>query len=344
MATQSSIELTINLFILPLVSSIGFMLNLLCVVVYYKLKKCSANSSGDLLYNYLFVNSISNSIAMFLDTLGPIALCASHCQISQTYLAQIYYLYGFIYLADVFETYSSLIDLIISIDRYAKLENRLKFIRQISHRVLLVGLFILCLLYYIPFVLKKEIKQTVTSANNETRSELHIVYTSSVSDFGRTKFGQVFVLIQLIFSELLVLVIMITFNGLLAFSLYKQNCRAVAAMAAETHELANADGVEERKDESSSSRVNNNEFKVTLMIITMSIINFIGNSPIVIIYTISIFYRIDVKLKSNLAALSNLFCVISFACYIFVYYYFNINFRVTLNSMLFYCFKKCPFK
>lgn len=207
LGNENSIQLIINVFILPLVSTIGFLLNLLCVIVYFRLKE------NELLYKYLFVNSISNSIAMLIDALAPIALCGTHCQISQTYVAQLFYLYGFIYFADVFETFSALIDLIITIDRYFQVENKLKSFRKIRYQIVLIVLFLICLLFYLPFILKKKIiKKTefVYSRNEYEKSENTSFYSLVPSDFGRTQFGIIFVLIQLIFSELVILCLMIS--------------------------------------------------------------------------------------------------------------------------------------
>lgn len=330
-----SFQIIINLFLLPLISSIGFLLNFLCVLVYWRILRVN----NDVLYKYLCINSISNSIAMLIDTFSPLALCGDNCRISQTYSAQLFYLYGFIYFADAFETFSSLIDIVLTVDRFAKVSNRLKNFRKISYKIIIFILLLISLLYYIPFILKKEIVSSSIVINNVTYG----VYRLAPSEFGKTKFGLFFILIQLILSEVFVLVVMINFNVLLLFSLKdniypikKENKRLMNDLTScnKNDESLNENQLFAQNNSLQEQKQNKTDYKVTLMIISMSVLNLLGNSPSVIIYTISIFYTIEPALINNLLALSNLSTVLTFTCYIFVFYYFNRIFRNTLRTML----------
>ncbi|CAF0999487.1 unnamed protein product [Brachionus calyciflorus] len=338
---SNSLQLFINIYLLPVVSLIGFFLNVICVLVYRKILR----KKPEILYKYLYINSISNSLAMFIDMFAPMALCGNDCKISQTYSAQFFYLYGFIYLADVFETFSSLIDIILTIDRYDQLTNKLRFLRKVSYKLIILFLFLISLIYYIPFILKKKIVQLSYPENEKCFNTSEEVYILAQSNFGKSKFGIYFILIQLILSEVFVLCIMIIFNVLLLISLNRhiyltsiENKRLYSRVLFSIREMA--DGNISMEDDClirnsiSLQNQNRSNFRLTLMIISMSILNLFGNSPIVILYTIGIFYSIDPVLNNNLVALSNLLAVFTFTCYIFVYYYFNNLFRASLKNMM----------
>ena len=444
-------EVVVNLLLFPLISVIGFFFNLICIIVYWKIirenrkkraavlargaKISRASQHNDDLYMYLITSSISITIGMFIDIFAPLALChIEFCRLSKTYFAQIYYLFGYIYLADVFETFSSLIDVVITIDRYAIIFDRFKFMRKKFNYIrILVVLFLICTLYYVPFILRKKIvsirknvfikldevntmaEHTTSLANNyhhHTMSQIRSIehYTIIDSEFGTKKLSKLFLILQLFISELLVFIIMITFNILLAFSfrephyiqrsysnaLRRSNSSSVSLAKRNVAKATDSPNnwterrdkvfenllpekeqplsdqpsnvtdspsgcttaenglkaVQDSGDLSSNSvarayqcsfigknrtkNFNLKEYNLTLMIITMSIVNLLGNSPLVIVFSLNFFFNMDNSVViNNLYILSNLSTLITYSVLIFIYYYFNSLFRETLNGLIF---------
>ena len=327
---SSELQILINVFFLPIVSFIGFLLNLLCAFVYLNILKTHPENK---MYNYLVVNSISNSIAMLIDSFAPVALCGNSCNISHTYAAQVFYLYGFIYLADVFETFSSLIDIVITIDRYVTINNKMTFFKKISHRTIIASVFIFCFIYYIPFIAKKRISSIVQPLQHaallQSLDSKFIRYITISSEFGKSLFGRYFIFAQLTVSEIFIMLVMICFNVRLACSLSRQN-RLYSILTKRTslsrrHEMTTYNDLRKKTK---------NDLKITLMVICLTVMTMLGNSPIVIVHTLTFFYEIDHMLVNNLLALTNLITVLSYALIIIVFYTFDNMFRHVLLMLI----------
>ena len=336
---SSDIQILINVFFLPIVSFIGFLLNLLCAFVYRNILKTQPENK---MYNYLIVNSVSNSIAMLIDSFAPVALCGNSCNISHTYAAQVFYLYGFIYLADVFETFSSLIDIVITIDRYVTINNRMKFLKKINHKKIITTVFIFCFIYYIPFIAKKRISSIAKPLKETTKSQnlgsKIFSYITISSEFGKSDFGKYFIFIQIAISEVLLLCIMIGFNVQLAYSLKRKNhIKHVSEQLSLSRSCDIGDNCNEALNDGGkkhSIAPKNCDLKVTMMVISLSILTLLGNTPVIIVHTMTFFYNINHTIANTLLALSNLFTVISYALIIIVYYVFDMIFRHTLKQMM----------
>lgn len=358
MGPRSSLEIIVNIFMLPFISVIGLLLNVLCSLVFWKIIKTNHKR----LYKYLFLSSIVNSLAMLVDALAVMPLCGDSCLISRTYFSQAFYVYGFIYLADVLETYTCLIDIVIALDHYSELSNRMRFIKKRSYKLIGAFLMLLCIVFYVPFILKKKI---VFDESNKK-------YTLATSDFGKNKFWISFIIVQLVISELLLLVVMITCNLLLVFSLrnslYFEQRESTSSASSRMTLESNRCFLNKSSDHSNSTSVDpssetskfsigsaanqlvvikrrkmseykhRNEFKCTLMIICMSLIIFLSNTPTVAVHTIELlFFKLDPVLVNKLNAVSNLLIVASYTFYIFVFCYFNSVFRKALYGMLKCC-------
>ena len=327
-ASFTSLELIINIFMLPFISSIGFLLNLLCAVVYWQIMR----KNNKVMYRYLFISSVVNSLAMLVDALATMPLCGQYCSVSQTYFAQAFYLYGFIYLADVLETFNFMIDIVITIDRYIEVSRRPHFFKKRAYKWIMTTLLCIgCFLFYIPFVLKKKIE--FVSAEKG--------YTLVTSEFGKNKFWVYFILVQLLVSELIILCLMITVNWLLVFSL--RNTIYSEEREIEKEESIQKMNVTEQENEICAQVIEEhraeyyrtkNEYRLTIMIISMSLLTFLANSPMVVIHTIELLlYKFNPVLINKLNSVSNILIVISCTMYIFLFYYLNNVFRFTLNNM-----------
>jgi hypothetical protein len=200
------------------------------------------------------------------------------------------------------------------------------------------------MVYYLPFVWKKKITKLSYPHNEKCFNTTENVFILAPSDFGKTKLARYFILIQLILSEVFVLSIVIIFNTLLLISLRKHICWSKKENKCLSINLSNPkkecdrgdiDGENDSFLKTNLSTQNRNKsiFRLSRMIISLSVLSLLGNTPIVVLYTISLFYTIDPVLNNNLVTLSNLSTVLTFTCFIFVYYYFNKLFRNTFKHL-----------
>jgi hypothetical protein len=362
----TTFETVVYIFMLPFISSIGFFLNLLCALVYWRIVQVNTK----ILYKFLLVGSIVNSLAMLVDAVAVVALCGHYCTVSKSYFAQAFNLYGFIYLADVFETFNCLIDIVITIDRLLEIRYGVKFFKSHSYKWTSFFLLVVCAVFYIPFVLKKKVIQLPDNKG----------YSLVMSEFGLNKFWVFFILCQLFLSELFVLVTMIVSNLMLILSLKnhiyveekeiereEENIRIEGMRIAsiemsgcgpsvnvntcetvDTDEVATACQTTRNESVSENScgdgtvidhhreyYKTKNECKVTLMIVCMSLVVFLSNSPTVAVHTIElVLYKLNPVIVNKLNTFSNILIVISYTLYIFIFYYFNKVFRDALNQMI----------
>ena len=342
MSNETDYQL-ISKYFLPVISLLGFLFNFICILVFRQIIS-NRNVKYKILYKYLLIASISNSIAMLIDTIyWPLMQYAN-----DEYITQVIYLYGFIYLTDVLETFSSMIDIIIAIDRYATISKNFLILKRINYKIISIFLLFATSIYYIPFLVKKQI--TLRKKANDGINNSIIYYETVSSNFGSSKFGSFFIFFQMFISEILVLFIMIGINIQLAIYIFKKS-KTIKLR----RNSANQASLTKQKSYKIKKQKSSNQLRVTLMvffiislfillllfifylfkIITLSIITLVGNFPIIIIYTITIFFKMDQIPRNNLIyAISNLFTVIAFGFIIFIYYYFDVLFKKTLKQTI----------
>jgi hypothetical protein len=243
----------ISKYFLPIISLLGFLFNLICILVFKQIIS-NKNVKYNILYKYLLIASISNSITMLIDTLyWPMIQFANN-----EYITQVIHLYGFIYLTDVLETFSSMIDIIIAIDRYATISRNFLILKKINYKIISLFLLFVTFIYYIPFLLKKKIafkRISILNINNSCNYSI-IYYETVPSEFGSSKFGIFFIFFQMLISEILVLVIMIGINVQLAIYILKKS-----------KEIKLKRSLKDRESSFMIRKQNNdNQLRVTLMV------------------------------------------------------------------------------
>ncbi len=107
-------------YILPFVSLTGLILEMISLIVFIKI--INSNSSSVKLtsiYKYLFAYSLSDSISLIILSFIGISKCGSHCDgLDTSQLAKKYQLYFYLFLNNLFGTFSELIEFKIAFDRY----------------------------------------------------------------------------------------------------------------------------------------------------------------------------------------------------------------------------------
>ena len=137
-----------NAYIIPSLCSIGFLLNILCIIIFIRLSK-QAN-----LFKYFLVKTIAENSILFIGALIPLGTCVN-CAVYQS-LTQVIHRYIFVgYLIPVFYTYSGFCEIIITIDRILILKNKNK--KSFSFKLVMVVILIFSICLFIPLLFSRRI-------------------------------------------------------------------------------------------------------------------------------------------------------------------------------------------
>ena len=159
-----------NVYLLPVICVFGILTSILSIIVLAKINKFNEN-----VYLYMMIDSVANLI--FLLTQVPIAVlrCGILCPYAYTYGAKVFELYIYLYVGYVVVTFSALVDISVSIDRFLSFNVKRKAKLSRTHFfVRCLALFLFSAIAQIPlFCLSRAIQPvgllvSIDQATNQT--------------------------------------------------------------------------------------------------------------------------------------------------------------------------------
>lgn len=186
------------------IAALGSILNLLCIVVYM------SNQFQLPLYKYLRVycyNSLAIClISVFLFVVGSPRLFTP----GQSYSGMAYYVYGYLSVGNIFYVNATIIDIFISLERISYLNLKLKArVGSLSpYKMCLIGFIASCLIDIVFFINYEPRSFTVPIGPGE----LYTVWYLSLSDFGSSTIGRVFLYINNFIRDILLVGTLIVIN------------------------------------------------------------------------------------------------------------------------------------
>lgn len=115
-STRESIIHLINLYIVPVVCSIGVLFELASFITFYKITKFNKSR----IYKYLFSYSLSDTIVLFISIIYGILNCGEYCnswKYMDSYTLKQFDLYFKIYITNILYSFNVLIELEIALSR-----------------------------------------------------------------------------------------------------------------------------------------------------------------------------------------------------------------------------------
>jgi hypothetical protein len=106
-----------HVFIIPIVSLIGFLLSILCLTVLFSQKLTGED------YKYLKLKSILHLLALTILCLSPVSQCAI-CSIAETLIANLYRIYIMVVTTEIVGMSISLVEVMISYSRLVVLKQK----------------------------------------------------------------------------------------------------------------------------------------------------------------------------------------------------------------------------
>jgi hypothetical protein len=312
------------IYLFPIISVFSFITNLICCITFYFIlsSKVSVSSSvhkySSQMYLYLLTKSLCDVISAFFVAFIPVHACRS-CQISSSYISQIWFNWFYLYIAGVLFLSSGFLEVAATLDCALSIENKIKwFHKRTSFILITFFIFLFCFIFEIfNLFLYSITKKEIISLNNY-KNESTFVYSSETTNFYNI-YGFDFRLADCIFRDFLVVLLLFIINLYILLLLRQIRKKR-----------------QEQNLNKTNKKISKNEKKAVSRKVTMikvlGFIFFLGHLPLIITWT-------HKKITCNRAEsldwlffedISNILHLLSYSIRIFVYFFFNTHFKSIL--------------
>jgi hypothetical protein len=290
-----------NLFIVPVLSIIGFILNSLSTIVFSLIVK---NGQRDDMYKHLLLKSICETLGCFFSAFGPMYYCNNALH---SYFMIAWYIWFHEYIIKALFMASTGFEIAATFNCAISIEKHMKWCEKKLSFWLWVGFILIVsfggeMFWVFTFSIHE---YSYTDEFNKTVHRYYLLNNPFLV-FERLKFG----LAESIIKEVLVLLILLSLNIYILFKLI-QIGRRKKRLTSNSSNVQNSNRAENRK---------------IIMIIVLFLTFLLGHLPNVLWYTVHDYF--DSNLKWNdLSSYGEIFLYLSYSTYIFVYFAFNNIFR-----------------
>ena len=144
---------------LPIIALLGLLTNGLNVFIFLN------KTMKDLSFKILLVSSITDCIYLILASTYFLKFCTT-CQIKTSLYMQFYLIIVDDYMTSCLAFYCTLLDVLLSIQRYSVLSSNQSFTKKINYKRVMFILFFISLLFYVPVLFLNNIKITKYNDGN----------------------------------------------------------------------------------------------------------------------------------------------------------------------------------
>ena len=302
------------IYVLPFISFVGIILNLLCIIVFSMIIKKELNNQTIFIFGHkcFLARSIHDFIQFVFQIFTPIYYCKQQCDsISKSFISQIWFIYFFNFAESVNEYNSAFFEVASMLECYTMINNYVNALKKIPFSFLFLIVLAWSICHNISIIFRFKI--VPVSDQNEYQIQKTDYYNSTFDTYLR--FIEIFIRDILSFIILFILYILI-------FLTIKNRSKIKRGISNKTKYKSN--GVK------NADKATN---KILVMVITSSSIYLMGRLPLMIYYLpynknlIPIFW-------SCFYNISLLPFYLSYAVSFFIYFFFNNNFKVNLMALL----------
>jgi hypothetical protein len=308
-------NLTYN-YIKPAISIYTFISNLLCAVVFSKILK-RIRQNGNKMYYYFFIKSLCDMLFGLIESFYPLYGIESWST-STSYLTNIWYIYLHKYLNKVLLMASSFLEIVASFDCAISMDNSLKWFQKWTCFII-VNLLILifCFVYNSYILLVYDINKIYSLNHTVVEYDKH-----RNDDFF---FSVEYIYLDLfnsLFRDVISIILLITINLYILINLKKIRKRKNRL---QKNRKSAKNAIENRAEIAENRKVR--------MIYVLCLIYIFGHLPSVLYYLRALS---DGYFTIIFYASTDIIYPLSYGTSIFVYYFFNNNFKSILNCWLFF--------
>jgi hypothetical protein len=196
LAPISFINLLSGIYSLPIVSVIGFVLNVPCLIVLFHRKL-----KGDT-FKYLIFKTLTHLGYLFIVAITPIFRCTT-CPISLTLFAAFVNYYLNLCTLNPLWTYAAFVEIVLSYDRLMLLkQQKSKYLIKLRFWPTIISILVIGFVVNLPFMMAFRIQQIQNTQ----------IWRYTRTDFGNSTFYRMYMIVYNIIQTLILLVVQIILN------------------------------------------------------------------------------------------------------------------------------------
>ena len=275
----------LNLYVFTIISVLSLLTSLFSLIIFCNMK----NSLP--LYRYMQVNCISNAVMSLVSVFNFMATSYRLISWSNSRWTSVFFNQVYTPIANLSYFYSSVLDIVILLDRIAIFNRRVKaYLNKYSPTVICIVLFALCLIIDFPyfFVFAPDSFTAKLNANTSLT-----IWFSNTTPFARSPLGQILSYIIYAIRDVLVMLAQIAL-GIHSSVLLKKHLnkkRTISTrLTVDTTEQSNQHTGKFSKD--SKDRVSKKDTDATIMVIVMCVLSVCLHILMIVMIVYPIF-RID---------------------------------------------------
>ena len=311
----------INAYIMPAISVLGVILNLMSVIVLFQISK-RKSAYSNMLY-YLLFKSINDGLQFLINVFTPFYFCI-HCENSHSYIIIIWYIYFFYYAEDVLMLCSSLMELMATFDCCIHIVEKMKFCYSKKIPFIIAPFIqVFATIYYVPLLFEFKIEQLISFEHSVKIQS----YTYVLTDFYYSKAGKLFRIGHVVIRDIIPFMLLILLNFFIILKFRTEVKRKLKL----NHNMKQTKSVQAAINADKKNRI----------MILLSGLNFMIGHFGLILYYIQPF-QASPQFWSCFVEFYYLPFYLSFVVNVFLYYVFNKNFRNQFCNNLRFLFNQKP--
>ena len=210
-----------NVFVLPSICAIGIVTNIINIVVFAE-RKLLSNKNKNLMEKYMFINSITDLVFLFIEFFLVIIRCGNLCPLGYEFSSKIYELYVYLFVGYTIISFQLLLDISVSLNRLFSFSATNSKSKEISFLIKCLIFMFVAFIINFPNTLSNEVAKLgllELKENNFTRYET--LYMVNIKDDFKTSLIKAFLVIFSIIKEPILFVSLLIINIIVAFKFRK---------------------------------------------------------------------------------------------------------------------------
>ena len=315
----------IFIFIIPVFSLIGFILNMLCFIVFLN------KEFKELFYKYLRHELIFIMLDQLIQIFRPID-SYRHNWLSFSFGVQIFHIYFINYFAGLLEMTALIHHLLASINYYLLItssqRSKLEFIKKISYLKMSAGVVLFSMVAFVFVILERQINsyEIIEVDSDEQNINSRVIYLVYGTYYSKTKLNQILVCFWFLFRDGFLLIMLLLLNILIYLNVSKSLKKKII-FSKKQNNVSN-----ENKNKNDRAQT-----KLTIMVICTSINFIIGRLPI--LFGIIMMTLVDKDWSKRVDILMKIGCTTVFLSYAFLFF-FNYQFNKKFRKIFFMTVRK----
>lgn len=312
-------SIIITLYVIPIISGLGIVFNALSVFVFSKMLLIKPRINP--LFKILYIKSILELCLFLFNVFMPMYYC-QECNISQSWISQIWYIYIFNYAEDVVITCSIVFEILASLQCYLNLMGKSKLfcwnMSKISSHLRLVFFVVLvaCMAYSSFIIFRFEV---VLVQDHDID-----YFKAIITEYYKSQFDSYFRFVQNCIRDILPIIVLFLIHTVLLISIQER--------VQIKRNFSSLQRLQQSIQTSSNTSIDVYKRNTILTVIFSGLIYVVGHIPLVIYYLP--FNKLDQEFWSCYYEFSFIPFYMSYLPNFFIYCFFNKLFSKYLLEIL----------